>query len=557
MEGTADALLRRGPRRRDVEPARAKAGGLLLRPALRGLRDAIDPEAPGRRVPARPAPARRRPARLVRRARDRARDRARRARRARRRRRAHARAARRRGRAAARRRRRPRPPLRSPIHDPRRGPRAASARTWPTSSSSIPARVEEATRFKEDLEADSLDLYSLVQELEDTYGVRMSDEEAARITDRRPGGRLRARPTRRPSTASRGPDPCASCTTCSTGCRTTSPGRRSRTPRGPSSRADSYERLALPRRLRARPVGHDAPVPAARRRAYGAGRLTKIRAQAVSGRSCRAVAERLGLPERLRAAAPAEVAPAALGGARRDRARAGLGDRGGDRRLLPRLRLRADGRGGASRRSRRRSSRRSSARPTSSRRCRSGSRGAARRDLRGDRRGAARRTSASSRSRRWSTARRSRAARAARRRTPSRRRPPRRCDARGSRGADVHLRSITLKGFKSFPDRTRLEFSPGVSVIVGPERLGQVERHRRGAVGDGRAVAAGRARPVDAGRDLRRRARRAGARGGRGRGRARQLRRRGRPAAVARSRSCAGSTARARASTASTARAAG
>ena len=45
---------------------------------------------------------------------------------------------------------------------------------------------------------------------------------------------------------------------------------------------------------------------------YGAGRLTKIRAQAVSGRSCRAVAERLGLPERLRAAAPAEVSPLAL-----------------------------------------------------------------------------------------------------------------------------------------------------------------------------------------------------------------------------------------------------
>jgi len=42
--------------------------------------------------------------------------------------------------------------------------------------------------------------------------------------------------------------------------------------------------------------------------AYGAGRLTKIRAQAVSGRSCRAVAERLGIPERLRAAAPPELA---------------------------------------------------------------------------------------------------------------------------------------------------------------------------------------------------------------------------------------------------------
>jgi acyl carrier protein len=44
-----------------------------------------------------------------------------------------------------------------------------------------PARVEEGTRFREDLEADSLDLYGLVQELEDTYGVRMSDEEAAGI----------------------------------------------------------------------------------------------------------------------------------------------------------------------------------------------------------------------------------------------------------------------------------------------------------------------------------------------------------------------------------------
>ncbi len=37
---------------------------------------------------------------------------------------------------------------------------------------------------------------------------------------------------------------------------------------------------------------------------FGAGRLTKIRAQAVSGPSCRAVAERLDVPARLRAAAP-------------------------------------------------------------------------------------------------------------------------------------------------------------------------------------------------------------------------------------------------------------
>jgi acyl carrier protein len=42
-------------------------------------------------------------------------------------------------------------------------------------------RIEEPTRFKEDLDADSLDLYTLVQELEDSYGVKMSDEQAAQI----------------------------------------------------------------------------------------------------------------------------------------------------------------------------------------------------------------------------------------------------------------------------------------------------------------------------------------------------------------------------------------
>jgi acyl carrier protein len=44
-----------------------------------------------------------------------------------------------------------------------------------------PGRIDESTRFREDLEADSLDLYTLVQELEDQYGVRISDEQAAKI----------------------------------------------------------------------------------------------------------------------------------------------------------------------------------------------------------------------------------------------------------------------------------------------------------------------------------------------------------------------------------------
>ena len=37
----------------------------------------------------------------------------------------------------------------------------------------------------------------------------------------------------------------------------------------------------------------------------------------------------------------------------------------------------------------------------------------------------------------------------------------------------MYLRSITMKGFKSFPERTTLEFSPGVSVIVGPNGSGK------------------------------------------------------------------------------------
>jgi len=43
------------------------------------------------------------------------------------------------------------------------------------------AAIGEGTRFKEDLDADSLDLYELVMELEDRYGISVSEEQAAKI----------------------------------------------------------------------------------------------------------------------------------------------------------------------------------------------------------------------------------------------------------------------------------------------------------------------------------------------------------------------------------------
>ena len=42
--------------------------------------------------------------------------------------------------------------------------------------------IAESSRFKEDLDADSLDLYELVMELEDTYGISVSDEQATKIS---------------------------------------------------------------------------------------------------------------------------------------------------------------------------------------------------------------------------------------------------------------------------------------------------------------------------------------------------------------------------------------
>ena len=77
-------------------------------------------------------------------------------------------------------------------------------------------------------------------------------------------------------------------------------------------RSDSYARLAFlgDSVLGLAVTTHLYPRLEAER--FGAGRLTKIRAQAVSGPSCRAVAERLAVPERLHAAAPQDVRASAL-----------------------------------------------------------------------------------------------------------------------------------------------------------------------------------------------------------------------------------------------------
>jgi hypothetical protein len=200
MEGVSEEMLRRSASRRRRRGA-PKAGGLLLRPALLQFRDVIDPRAPAAPTCSACA-ARRRAARALQPRWHRAGDPARRARvegdvvgrtHAALGAPAHCAAP---GRGV-------RTPLRLRRHDPRRGLHAhpvASGRR----ARGRPARIDESTRFKEDLEADSLDLYTLVQELEDSYGVKMSDEQAARILPWA-GRRLRRRP--RPTDLSPGPPP--------------------------------------------------------------------------------------------------------------------------------------------------------------------------------------------------------------------------------------------------------------------------------------------------------------------------------------------------------------
>ena len=44
-----------------------------------------------------------------------------------------------------------------------------------------PTEITPEARFREDFDADSLDLYELVMELEDRYGISVSEQEAGEI----------------------------------------------------------------------------------------------------------------------------------------------------------------------------------------------------------------------------------------------------------------------------------------------------------------------------------------------------------------------------------------
>jgi acyl carrier protein len=44
------------------------------------------------------------------------------------------------------------------------------------------AKVKPEARFREDLEADSLDLVELIMKFEDVFGTEISDEDAQKIT---------------------------------------------------------------------------------------------------------------------------------------------------------------------------------------------------------------------------------------------------------------------------------------------------------------------------------------------------------------------------------------
>lgn len=47
----------------------------------------------------------------------------------------------------------------------------------------------------------------------------------------------------------------------------------------------------------------------------------------------------------------------------------------------------------------------------------------------------------------------------------------------------MYLKRLDLQGFKSFPEKVKLEFNPGVTAVVGPNGSGKEQCFRCGALG--------------------------------------------------------------------------
>ena len=209
-------------------------------------------------------------------------------------------------------------------------------------------------------------------ELEDRYGVAVSEEQATRIKTVGDAVDFVLEHAPRPEWRSRGGALATLVAELPAELRERALTHATWT----EERIDSYERLAyLGDSVLALAVASDL---IDRFPDVDAGGLTKIHNQAVSGVSCTEVGRALGVPEMLREAAARRRAGDPGRGAARRRPGAAGGDRGADRRLLPRLRLRSHRAPPWSPTSRPRSKAPPSPRSTSSPPCRSCSRSAGR-----------------------------------------------------------------------------------------------------------------------------------------------------------------------------------